>query len=438
MRRARDRAPARARWRRSGSATCTRCRCPTSAASRCTAAWSPPTSSRGTCRSCDRPGDQVFRDAGVVVLAGRADLRCSGVLDDLFELDALIKLLGQILAAGFLSPTRSVSTTSGCRAAGRSRSTPASAALATVFLVVGTVNAVNFVDGLDGLAAGVVGIGAVGVLPLLLPLADLNSETLAITAALLCAALAGACAGFLPHNIHPARDVHGRLGLDAHRACARRLGAHPDRPVPAGSARERQRVAVVEPGCRSLLPIVLPLAILIVPFADLVLAVVRRTRAGSRRSPPTSSTSTTGCVEIGHSHRRAVLIMWVWAALVAFGGVAGQPVPAQHHLGHPGRGAGDRRGSDLRATGHPAAAPGTKPDDLPDDLPGDLPGETPEEVPLDSAPSGWALRRRRLDRSISPPTRLCASFHKHPEDPFPQGNPVDGATARDEQKRPPS
>ena len=84
--------------------------------------------------------------------------------------------------------------------------------LLTILLVVGTVNAVNFVDGLDGLAGGVVGIGAVAFFVFSYKLADVNGETLAITAALLCAALGGACAGFLPHNFFPARIFMGDSG----------------------------------------------------------------------------------------------------------------------------------------------------------------------------------------------------------------------------------
>jgi UDP-GlcNAc:undecaprenyl-phosphate GlcNAc-1-phosphate transferase len=71
----------------------------------------------------------------------------------------------------------------------------------------------------------------------------------------------------------------------------------------------------------TLLPIILPISILIVPFADLVLAVIRRTRAG--RSPFAADKQHLHhrLLEIGHSHRRAVLLMWLWAGLIAFGGV---------------------------------------------------------------------------------------------------------------------
>ena len=57
------------------------------------------------------------------------------------------------------------------------------------------------------------------------------------------------------------------------------------------------------------------------PLADLILAVVRRTRAGRSPFAPDKQHLHHRLLEIGHSQRRAVLIMWMWAALVAFGTV---------------------------------------------------------------------------------------------------------------------
>jgi UDP-GlcNAc:undecaprenyl-phosphate/decaprenyl-phosphate GlcNAc-1-phosphate transferase len=71
-----------------------------------------------------------------------------------------------------------------------------------------------------------------------------------------------------------------------------------------------------------LLPILLPISILIVPFADLVLAVVRRTLRGQSPFAPDKNHLHHRLLEYGHSHRRAVLVMWLWAALIALGGVA--------------------------------------------------------------------------------------------------------------------
>jgi UDP-GlcNAc:undecaprenyl-phosphate GlcNAc-1-phosphate transferase len=59
----------------------------------------------------------------------------------------------------------------------------------------------------------------------------------------------------------------------------------------------------------------------VIPLLDLVLAVVRRTRAGRSPFAPDKQHLHHRLLEIGHSHRRAVLIMWLWAALVAFGTV---------------------------------------------------------------------------------------------------------------------
>ncbi|CAO0831342.1 Undecaprenyl/decaprenyl-phosphate alpha-N-acetylglucosaminyl 1-phosphate transferase OS=Streptomyces microflavus OX=1919 GN=G3I39_13055 PE=4 SV=1 [Streptomyces microflavus] len=104
------------------------------------------------------------------LLSGAALIWLIGVLDDKFELDALIKLGAQMIAAAVMViqgltilwlPIPGVGTVA--------RSLQRQGTLLTVALVVVTINAVNFVDGLDGLAAGhgVHRLG--GVLPLRLP-----------------------------------------------------------------------------------------------------------------------------------------------------------------------------------------------------------------------------------------------------------------------------
>jgi UDP-GlcNAc:undecaprenyl-phosphate GlcNAc-1-phosphate transferase len=263
--------------------------------------------------------EKIFRDAGVVLIAGA--LICAvGVLDDLLELDALTKLGGQLLAAGVLVfggvQYYSLRIPGGEQIA----LDTTQAALVSVVVVVATVNAVNFVDGLDGLAAGVVGIGAVAFFLFSYTLADANGETLAISAALLTAALGGACAGFLPHNFFPARIFMGDSGsmliglvLSGSALTLTSQFASVDLRQGAGGGE-----ANLLP---TLLPIILPVAILIVPFVDLVLAVVRRTRAGRSPFAPDKQHLHHRLLEIGHSHLRAVLIMWLWAALIAFGGV---------------------------------------------------------------------------------------------------------------------
>ena len=75
-----------------------------------------------------------------------------------------------------------------------------------------------------------------------------------------------------------------------------------------------------------MLPIALPILILIVPLVDLVLAVVRRTRAGRSPFAPDKQHLHHRLLEIGHSHRRAVMIMWAWAGLIAFSHGRRQPL----------------------------------------------------------------------------------------------------------------
>jgi phospho-N-acetylmuramoyl-pentapeptide-transferase len=84
---------------------------------------------------------------------------------------------------------------------------PAFAVIAGL-LLVGFSNAVNLTDGLDGLAAGLVAIAAAG-------LGILANLSMATSAAVLAAAVAGAAAGFLTVNAHPARLFMGDVGSNA-------------------------------------------------------------------------------------------------------------------------------------------------------------------------------------------------------------------------------
>ena len=261
----------------------------------------------------------LLRDAGVVLAAG-AMICVVGVLDDLFELDALTKLGGQVLAAGFLVANGVQFYFFPTPSGGQVSLPEAQRALISVLVVVATVNAVNFIDGLDGLATGVVAIGAVAFFLFAYTLAAVNNATLAITAAVLTAALGGACAGFLPHNFFPARVFMGDsgsmlIGLVLAGSALTLTGQFAAGVLTEGAGGGETSLLL------ALLPIFLPISILIVPFVDLALAVVRRTRAGRSPMAPDKQHLHHRLLEIGHSHRRAVLIMWLWAGLIGFGGV---------------------------------------------------------------------------------------------------------------------
>ena len=261
----------------------------------------------------------VFRDAGIVIIAGA--LICAvGVLDDLFELDALTKLGGQVLASGFLVAF-GIQFYFFTNAEGNQFALdPAQRAVLTGLLVVATINAVNMVDGLDGLAAGVVGVGSLAFFTFSYVLTRTNGTDRATTAAFLSIALAGVCIGFLVHNFHPARLFMGDsgsmlIGLVLSASAVTLSGQFsPDQLNKGANGAQASLLP-------TLLPVLLPISLLVVPLADLLLAVVRRTRAGRSPFAPDKQHLHHRLLEIGHSQRRAVFIMWLWAALVAFGTV---------------------------------------------------------------------------------------------------------------------
>jgi UDP-GlcNAc:undecaprenyl-phosphate GlcNAc-1-phosphate transferase len=262
---------------------------------------------------------QTFHDAGTVLIGG-AIICAVGVLDDLLELDALTKFGGQVVAASFLVLNGVQLYSLNLPWVGQFTLDTGQAILFSIVLVVATVNAINFVDGLDGLAGGMVAIGAVAFFVFSYRLADANGYSLAITAALLCACLGGACVGFLPHNFFPARIFMGDSG-------SMLLGL-----VLSGSTLsltgQFATVSINETtdfnagnGLVLLLPLLLPISILVVPFLDLLLAVVRRTRRGQMFYQPDKEHLHHRLLEFGHSQRVAVVIMWLWAGLVAIGAV---------------------------------------------------------------------------------------------------------------------
>jgi UDP-GlcNAc:undecaprenyl-phosphate GlcNAc-1-phosphate transferase len=192
--------------------------------------------------------------------------------------------------------------------------------VATVGLTLLMVNSINFIDGLDGLAAGVVGIAAVAFFGFCYQLSVVQRNTRVTPATLLAAIVAGVCVGFLPHNFSPARIFMGDSGsmlLGLLLAAAVTSGTTSFDPTAIGTRR----------GATFFFPVLLPLTVLAVPFVDLLLAVARRTRTGRSVFAPDKEHLHHRLLEIGHTHRRAVLTIWYWSAVMAFGGVAASFVP---------------------------------------------------------------------------------------------------------------
>jgi UDP-GlcNAc:undecaprenyl-phosphate/decaprenyl-phosphate GlcNAc-1-phosphate transferase len=238
-----------------------------------------------------------------------------GFVDDRWGIGVISKLAGQV-AAGVILVWSGAEVTWLPAPGGTILSLTSDQQIAvTILVVVVTINAVNFIDGLDGLAAGIVGIGAAAffiyyyTLTHRLGLPDQTGPALA------SAILAGICVGFLPHNYHPARIFMGDTGamliglLLAYAPIASLASLDP------GSLTDYRAGAINRFG--AILPLLLPAAILLIPYADLLMAVFRRTRAGMSPFAPDRKHLHHRMLDIGHSHRTSVLIMYLWAALFA-------------------------------------------------------------------------------------------------------------------------
>ena len=252
----------------------------------------------------------------VVVAGGMICLL--GIVDDRVELDSLTKLAGQVFTAGvmvllgvqllwFYIPIANV----GLVSFGRNDSVPI-----TVLVCLLTINAINFIDGLDGLAAGVSAIAAVAFFAYSYNMARIGYDDVAFAPTLLSAVLAGACIGFLPHNFNPARIFMGDSGS---MLIGLMLSAS---ALTATSGPDPQTFGTLFGSLPLLLPLMILLLPLLVPLTDLLMAVFRRVKAGRSPFAPDKMHLHHRLLELGHSHRRAVLIIYFWTALLAFGSVA--------------------------------------------------------------------------------------------------------------------
>ncbi|MEU6478449.1 MraY family glycosyltransferase [Streptomyces sp. NPDC047017] len=255
------------------------------------------------------------------LLSGAALIWLIGVLDDKFEIDALIKLGGQMIAAGVMVMQGLTILWLPVPGVGTVALTQWQGTLLTVALVVITINAVNFVDGLDGLAAGMVCIAAAAFFMYAYRIWYSYGIEAAAPATLFAAVLMGMCLGFLPHNMHPARIFMGDsgsmlIGLVLAAGAISVTGQVDPDVMNLFSGSERNTVHQMVP---IYIPLLMPLTIIAIPAADFVFAVVRRTWRGQSPFAADRGHLHHRLLQIGHSHSRAVLIMYFWAALIGFG-----------------------------------------------------------------------------------------------------------------------
>jgi UDP-GlcNAc:undecaprenyl-phosphate/decaprenyl-phosphate GlcNAc-1-phosphate transferase len=251
----------------------------------------------------DRMASGLLLAGGLIVLVG--------VVDDRWGLSPISKLAGQAAAGGILVWSGAQLGWLPEPGGGTFLLDTNQSTVLTIFLVVATINAVNFIDGLDGLAAGIVCIAAIAFFVYCYHLTQVVHPSLTQQAgpALVSAVLIGACLGFLPHNSYPARIFMGDTGS----MLLGLLLAY----VPISSIVSLNPYSLHSAANRfpEILPLLLPVTVLVIPYSDLLLAVVRRTRAGKSPLAPDRKHLHHRLLDIGHSHRSSVLIMYLWAAL---------------------------------------------------------------------------------------------------------------------------
>ncbi|WP_420637630.1 glycosyltransferase family 4 protein [Candidatus Poriferisocius sp.] len=178
----------------------------------------------------------------------------------------------------------------------------------TVVWLVAIANAINLIDGLDGLAAGIVAIAGITFFVYSIKLAD-EEVLLPNNIGPLVAIIAGGVAvGFLPQNVHRARIFMGDGGAyflgTLLAASTVSMGGRSSEPF-AGQT------------YFFFAPMLIPLIILAVPVVDVLWAVLRRTRARTSITAPDKEHLHHRLMSLGHGHRRSVLILWLFTALMS-------------------------------------------------------------------------------------------------------------------------
>lgn len=233
-------------------------------------------------------GENPFIIPLAMVLAATV-IVITGVLDDMYEISAKAKMIGQLVAACIIVffggiQIEFINLPFGGELEFGFLSIPF-----TILWIVGITNAINLIDGLDGLAAGVSTIALITLACMALIMG--NMFVVATAAILACSTI-----GFLFYNFHPAKIFMGDTG-------ALFLGFM----IAVLSLLGFKGVTIFS--------FIIPVIMLGVPISDTFFAIVRRIRNGQKWSDPDKSHLHHRLIDVGFSHRQAVLIIYGIAAM---------------------------------------------------------------------------------------------------------------------------
>ncbi len=241
---------------------------------------------------------------GVLVAAGV--IFVVGVVDDFREMSAPAKVAGQFLAASVLYFSGATMYQLKLPFAGFVVLGPSILPVITAVWVFALSNAVNLIDGLDGLAAGIVTIASGTLCVYGLRLEDLGLLPVSNIGPLVAAITCGISLGFLRDNFHPAKLFMGDAG-----ALMLGLLMSASTMVIGGRTPPASGVTFF-----FFAPLLIPVFILGVPLIDATWAFVRRTLSGQGFHTPDKNHIHHRLMRLGHGHRRTVVILWLWTALL--------------------------------------------------------------------------------------------------------------------------
>jgi len=235
----------------------------------------------------------VYRPDGghdKALLLGALIIIITGVLDDMFEISAKAKLLGQLLAAGSVVIYGGLQIEFINLPFGDFQLQFGYFAIPlTILWIVGITNAINLIDGLDGLAAGV---SAIALITLSAMAVIMSNPFVAVMAAI----LAASTLGFLVFNFYPAKIFMGDTG-------ALFLGFM----ISVLALEGFKNITVIA--------LIIPVIMLGVPISDTFFAIVRRIRMKQPLGSPDKSHLHHCLLNAGFTHRQAVLIIYALAAM---------------------------------------------------------------------------------------------------------------------------
>ena len=230
-----------------------------------------------------------------------------GLIDDIRDMSAPAKMAGQVLAATVLVFLGVTMFQFKIPLAGLFVLSPDVLPLLTALWVIVITNAVNLIDGLDGLAAGIVAIASGTLAVYGVQLVRQGALTSDNIGPLIAVITFGVCVGFLPHNFHPAKVFMGDAG-------ALLLGLLMAAATMVVGGRSTQ---VSGQTFFFFAPLFLPVFILGVPIADMAFAFVRRTARRQGFHTPDKDHVHHRLLRLGHGHRRTVVILWAWTAVLS-------------------------------------------------------------------------------------------------------------------------